>query len=135
MAKGRSRLSSVAWALGSVALGLLLGLLGSFVQAQRLVLTFLDSAPAVPWGAVWALIALVAGIRGATWGMGSRWGGWLLLAGWVATSVLMSAESPSGDVALSGGARQIGYLLGGVILGSAAATMPLPSKRYTRAQA
>jgi hypothetical protein len=42
--------------------------------------------------------------------------------------VLMSAESPSGDLALSGGGRQMTYLLGGVILASAAASLPVPRR-------
>ena len=46
--------------------------------------------------------------------------------GWLVVTVALSAESPSGDVALSGGGRQLTYLLGGVVLASAAASLPLP---------
>ncbi|MBK9740746.1 MAG: hypothetical protein IPO93_14895 [Actinobacteria bacterium] len=59
----------------------------------------------------------------------TRWGGWAVLAGWLVATIGFSAESTSGDLALSGGTRQMTYLLGGVILGSAAATLPLPRSR------
>ena len=58
-------------------------------------------------------------------GIASRAGGWAVFVGWLASTVVMSAESPSGDLALSGGGRQMTYLLGGVILGAAAATFPV----------
>ena len=128
----RPRGVTIAWAVGSLVVGVFIGVLGAFVQAQRLLMSFLDSVPSIPWGVLIALVALVCAIRGATWGMGSRWGGWLLLAGWVAATVLLSAESPSGDLALSGGVRQVGYLIGGVIVGSAAATLPLPVAKSER---
>jgi hypothetical protein len=115
--------------LGGVALlafGLLLGLVGAFVQAQRLILDLPWGMAVVPWGVVVAWAALLAGIRAGAWSMGTRWGSWAVLAGWLAATVAMSAESSSGDLALAGGTRQLVYLFGGVVMGSAAATLPLP---------
>lgn len=111
--------------VGILLLGALIGLIGAFVQADR----FIISAPwglfVVPWGMVLVILVLVIVIRGATWLIESRWGGWMLLAGWIAATIVLAAESPSGDLALSGGGRQWVYLLGGVILGAATATFPV----------
>mgnify|MGYP006278122745 CR=1 FL=1 len=113
-------------------MGLLVGVVGAFVQAERLVLERLASAPAIPWGAVLMVLALVVIVRGATWAMGTRWGGWLALAGWITASILLGGDSPSGDLAMVGPSeniRPIAYLLAGVVIGSAAATLPLPAPR------
>lgn len=115
--------------LGAVlllVLGLVIGLAGAFVQAQRLLVEAPWGPFSIPWGVPVVWLALIAAIRGGTWAIGTRWGGWSVLAGWLIVTVAMSAESPSGDVALSGGTRQLVYLLGGVILASAAASLPLP---------
>ena len=110
---------------GLVALGLVIGLLGSFVQADRSIVPLPWGQAVLPWGLILAVVTLVLVVRGAAWLIGSRAGGWAVFAGWLASTVVMSAESPSGDLALSGGGRQMTYLLGGVILGAAAATFPV----------
>lgn len=112
----------VRWWLIAAAfvLGLFLGLIGAFVQAVR----WLSPVGSVPWGAVLAALVVVILVRGAVVAAHSRWAGWLLLAGWLLVTVALAAESPSGDVALSGGGRQVGYLLATVILGSAVASFP-----------
>ena len=119
----------VLGALGLIVFGFLIGLLGAFVQAQR---SFLDTPwglVTVPWGVPLVWIALLAAIRAGAWALGSRWGCWAVLLGWLGATIVMAAESASGDLALSEGTRQMTYLLGGVILGSAAATLPLPRPR------
>ena len=107
-------------------LGLVIGVAGAFIQAQRLVLDTAWGVVSIPWGVPVVWVGLVIVIRGGVWGLGSRWGGWAVAGGWLAATVALSAESPSGDVALSGGGRQFVYLLGGVILASAAASIALP---------
>ena len=109
-----------------LGLGAVIGLAGSFVQAQRLLFDAPWGLVSVPWGLALVWVALVAAVRGGTWAVMTRWGGWAVLLGWLTVTVVMSAESPSGDVALSGGGRQLTYLLGGVIVASAAASLPLP---------
>lgn len=109
-----------------VLVGLVLGLAGAFVQAQRAIVDLPWGLTAIPWGVPIVWIALVSGIRGGAWLVRSRWGAWAVAAGWLAATVLLSTETASGDVALSGGGRQLTYLLGGVILASAAASLPLP---------
>lgn len=118
------------WLGGALLLvfGALIGLVGAFVQAQRVLVDLPWGATSIPWGVPIVWLALIAAIRAGTWAIATRWGGWLVLAGWLIVTVAMSAESPSGDVALSGGTRQLVYLLGGVVLASAAATLPLPAR-------
>ena len=115
--------------LGIFLVGVLVGLIGAFVQADRLVLSMPWGLLVIPWGMVFVILVLVSAIRGATWLLESRWGGSVLLGGWIASTIVMAAESPSGDLALSGGGRQWVYLLGGVILGAAAATFPVIHER------
>jgi hypothetical protein len=107
-------------------LGALVGLTGAFVQAQRLLIDTPWGTASLPWGVAAVWLALIAAIRGGVWAVGTRWGGWAVMVGWLVATVVMSAESASGDVALSGGTRQMTYLVGGVILASAAASLPLP---------
>jgi hypothetical protein len=118
-----------AWRWAGVAAGLLvgaaIGLLGAFVQAQRLLV----GSVGLPWGVALVWVALLLAVRAGAWAVGTRWAAWAVTVGWLVVSVLLSAESPSGDVAISGGGRQLTYLIGGVILASAAATMPLPRSR------
>jgi hypothetical protein len=105
----------------SGAVGLILGVIGAFVQAVR----WLSPVGSVPWGAVLAALVVVILVRGAVVAVHTRWAGWALLVGWLVATVVLAAESPSGDVALSGGGRQMGYLLAIVILGSAVASFPV----------
>lgn len=121
-----------AGALALLLLGGLIGVVGAFVQAQRLLLDLPWGGIAVPWGVVVVWICLVAAIRGGAWAIQSRWGSWAVLLGWLVFTILMAVESPSGDLALSGGVRQMAYLLVGVLLGSAAATLPARRLRERR---
>ena len=112
--------------LGALVVGVVIGLTGAFVQSQRVLLEAPWGSVTFPWGVPVVWISLVVAVRGGAWAVGSRWGAWAVLVGWLAATVLLSAESPSGDVAVSGGGRQLVYLIGGVILASAAASLPLP---------
>ena len=117
------------WLGGCLLFGAVIGLVGAFVQAHRLVVPTPWEAVALPWGALIVLVTLIAAIRAGAWAAGTRWGAWAVLLGWLAATVAMAAESASGDLALSGGTRQLVYLFAGVIIGSAAATLPLPASR------
>jgi len=122
------RSSGLRWALILLLLliGGVVGLVGAFVQAHRAIAEMPWGVVVVPWGIPVVWVGLVVAIRGGAWLVHTRWGAWAVMVGWLAATVLMSAESSSGDVALSGGGRQMTYLLGGVILASAAASLPLP---------
>jgi len=107
--------------------GILLGAIGAFLQGARLLL----GGVSVPWGMVLSLIALIVLVRAAVDLTSTRWGGWILLLAWIAVTVAFAAELPSGDLVISAGGRQMTYLLGGVIGGAAAATVP-PIERLRR---
>jgi len=111
-----------ASALLGVFVGALLGLVGAFLQAQRIV--FEGWGVAIPWGAIVASIGTLIVIRGAVVGTGTRWAGWGVILGWLGVSLALAAESPSGDIAISSGARQMVYLFATVIIGSTMATLP-----------
>ena len=107
--------------------GVVLGTIGAFLQGARLIVVGVT----VPWGMVLSLIALIVLVRAAVDLTSTRWGGWILLVAWIAVTVAFAAELPSGDLVISAGGRQMTYLLGGVIIGAAAATVP-PVERLRR---
>ena len=108
--------------------GLVTGLVGGFLQASRTVTPGPWGVLIVPWGLVITIILLLVLIRGGAWLTTSRWGAGSVLVGWLIATIALSTESPSGDLALSGGTRQWVYLLAGVILGSAASTFPVTER-------
>jgi hypothetical protein len=116
----------VLGALALVVLGLVIGSIGAFVQAARWIVDTPWGVWSIPWGVALVWVTLLIAVRGGTWLIRTRWGSWAVLVGWLAATIAFATESPSGDLALSGGGRQMTYLVGGVILGSAAATFPLP---------
>ena len=113
--------------LGCLLAGLAIGIAGAFLQGAR----FLLGGTTIPWGLVLALVALLVLVRAGIEVTRSRWGGWIVLLAWIATTVAFAAELPSGDLVISAGGRQMAYLLGGVIVGAAAATVP-PVDRLRR---
>ncbi|CAB4622907.1 unannotated protein [freshwater metagenome] len=115
--------------LAAIGAGLLVGLIGAFVQADRFVINVPWGLLVVPWGMVLVIVVLAFVIRGGAWFVMSRWGAMSAFLGWILATVVMAGESPSGDLALSGGGRQWVYLLGGVVIGAAAMTFPVLSDR------
>ncbi len=111
--------------LGFVLMGFAIGVAGAFIQAQRFILSIGDFVVVIPWGTALLLIAITFLSRLATVSARTRWAGWLFFSCWLAATVLLSADSPSGDLAISSGARQMVYLFGGIVLGAAAATLPV----------
>ena len=107
--------------------GVVMGVVGAFVQGARWVVA--DAS--LPWGLVVSLVALIVLVRAGVDLTSSRWGGWIVLLAWIAVTVAFAAEMPSGDLVISAGGRQMAYLLGGVIVGAAAATVP-PIERLRR---
>lgn len=112
--------------LGCLAVGVFVGSLGAFVQAHRLVLPMNGFVIAVPWGALLLLLSLIIVIRGAAWALWSRGAASLLFLGWLVATLAFALESGSGDLAISAGPRQWGYVVGGAILGAAACSLPVP---------
>lgn len=129
-------LTRIAVLVAFALMGALIGIMGAFTQAQRVIVTAFDVVLIVPWGMILMLVLLVVLTRLATVATQTRWGAWLFFTGWLAATILLAAESPSGDLAVSSGGRQLVYLFGGVIVSVAVATFPanfaLKGRRGTR---
>lgn len=106
--------------LACLLAGVVMGAVGAFLQGAR----WLVGDVSLPWGLAVSLVALIVLIRAGVDLTASRWGGWIMLLAWIAVTVAFAAELPSGDLVISAGGRQMAYLLGGVIVGAAAATVP-----------
>lgn len=124
--RGGKRLGLALGLVIALLAGLVIGFAGAFVASQRATMDVAGYTLSIPWGVplVWA--ALLCAIRGATWLVRSRVGGSLLAVGWLMATVALAIETPSGDLIIPGGGRPMTYLVGGVILASAAAMLPLP---------
>ena len=118
--------------LAVIAVGLLVGLIGAFIQADRFVINVPWGLLVVPWGMVVVIVVLALVIRGGAWLVMSRWGAMAVFLGWILATIVMAGDSPSGDLALSGGGRQWVYLLGGVVIGAAATTFPVLPQQQVR---
>jgi hypothetical protein len=107
---------------GLVVGGAVLGLVGVGVIAlDRTV-----GSVTVPWGAVLAVLGVVASVRGAAYLVGSRRGGSAVLLGWLVPTFAFSAVNPGADVVLTDEPRTYAYLLATFGLGLLAASWPLP---------
>lgn len=114
--------------IGLVA-GLVVGLLGAFVQAMRYLWDSPWGIIVIPWGVLLVLLVLVLIVRGSAWLAMTRWSAWAAFIGWLTMTIVLSSQSPGGSVALSGGGRQMFYLICGVIVAAATATIPVPLRR------
>ena len=113
--------------------GMVIGLAGGFVQAHRSVLLLDGRYLVFPWGVLIVVVVLLVAIRAAAKLLHMRSAGWLVLGGWLAVTFFLATETPAGDIAVSSGVRQWGYLLSGAIVGSALATLPPASLSSLRA--
>jgi hypothetical protein len=113
----------------SLLVGLGLGVAGGFWQAVVVPVPGINVPLVV--GVLVVLAALVLFIRSATWMLNARWGGWLVFAGWLLGTASVGFETAGGDVALGTGVRPVAYVALAAILGSAAASLPLPLKKTT----
>lgn len=106
-----------------LVLGLFLGFVGALVQAWQAWV-----GPAlIPVGTLMVLACLVPVSRACAWWVDSRWGAISFSVGWLAATLMMSTQTPGGDLVLSAGTRQIAYLMGGTMLLAAACGYPLLS--------
>lgn len=106
--------------LGALVAGLVMGVVGAFLQAVRVSLL----GWTIPVGLGITLILLLVLIRSVIEATDARWTGWLVVAGWLIATVVYAAEMPSGSLIISAGGRQMAYLFGGVVIAAAAATIP-----------
>jgi hypothetical protein len=110
--------------LGLIVFGLVIGVVGAFVQAQRALLDTAWGSIAIPWGVP----------LGATACSGDRAGTWALTMGRLGRTPaklkrVVYADHPQVTCVVGGTPDD---LLGGVILGSAAATLHCRAEPRTR---
>jgi len=129
---GMSLGARIASCVGLLVGGITFGVIGAFTQAYRLVFAWNGNTVVIPWGVVVTLVFLFAFVRGAAWLVRTRWAGASLFVGWIVATLFMAVESSSGDLALSGGGRQMAYLFAGAVIGAASATFPLRESRIQR---
>jgi len=104
-----------------LVLGLLSGFAGALIQTQTVTV----GSVRLPTGALLTLAAIVLVARAGAWWQGSRLGAITFSVGWLAATLMMGSETGAGDLILSSGTRQMGYLIGGTILLGAACGFPL----------
>ena len=120
----RSRGATTLIATVYVILGLALGTVGAFVQAARSQVVGIT----IPWGLIFVLGLLVLIIRLGVNVTRTRWAGSALFVGWLIATIGFATKTPwSADLIISSGGRQLVYLLVGVVLGSAAASIKADS--------
>lgn len=108
-----------------LVLGAVIGCLGAFVQEETFTLDVRWGAMVIPWGMLLVWAALASTIRAGAWGSRSRMGAWAILVGWIFATVTFSAETASGGLVITSGAREVTYVIVGVILGAFSATFPV----------
>jgi hypothetical protein len=104
-----------------LVLGLFLGFAGALIQTYTITL----GSVRIPAGALLSLVAVVLVARAGAWWQGSRLGAITFSAGWLGATLMMGSTTGAGDLILSSGTRQVGYLIGGTILLAAACGFPL----------
>lgn len=104
-----------------LVLGLLFGFVGALIQTYTITV----GSVRLPVGAVLTLVAVVLVARAGAWWQGSRLGAVTFSVGWLVATLMMGSTTGAGDLILSSGTRQIGYLIGGTILLAAACGFPL----------
>lgn len=110
-------------AVAIVVLGLFVGLSGAALQTHTTTVGSLT----LPTGALLVLACLVPIARACAWWVDSRWGAIAFALAWLPATLAMATTSPGGDLVISSGNRQVGYLVGGSLLLAAACAFPLLS--------
>ena len=110
-------------AVAIVVLGLSVGLAGAALQTHATTV----GALTLPTGALLVLACIVPISRACAWWVDSRWGAVVFALAWLGATMAMATTSPGGDLVISSGNRQVGYLVGGSLLLAAACAYPLLS--------
>lgn len=108
-----------------LVIGMAIGCLGAFVQEETLTLDVRWGTLMIPWGMLLVWATLASSIRAGAWGSRTRMGAWAILVGWIFATIVFSAENASGGLVITSGVREAVYVIGGVILGAFAATLPV----------
>ena len=101
-----------------LALGVLVGALGSFVHAQVVA--------GVPVGLLCAYALMAAALVTAGLATRSRSGPAATAAGWLVALLLLSAPRPEGDLVVAGDLPGYAWSLGGLVLAAVGVAAPWP---------
>ncbi|HTU73533.1 MAG TPA: DUF6113 family protein [Trebonia sp.] len=104
----RNRVLGVLVYLALLILGIVEGVVGSFQQGQ---------SPAPLAAILFALLLLVSCVFGG-WGTGSLGGSFVVAAGWLLASFILSTGSRAGSVIIANTAAGEWYLYGGTLAGA-----------------
>ncbi|MCU0301928.1 MAG: hypothetical protein MUF35_10055 [Candidatus Nanopelagicales bacterium] len=107
--------------LAALAVGLLLGLVGAAAQSWAPDLLGVR----LPVGAAIGVVTAALVARACAWWVGSRAGAVAHSVGWLGATLAMGTTTPSGDLVLSSGTRQVGYLVVGSMVLAACCGFPL----------
>ena len=99
-----------------LALGVLVGALGSFVHAQVVA--------GVPVGLLCAYALTAALLSAGRLATRSRSGAAAAAVGWVGALLLLSAPRPEGDLVVAGGALGYAWLVGGLVVATLVVAVP-----------
>lgn len=100
--------------------GAALGLVGAFLQAADVTI----GSVSLPIWAVIVLAAMAVTTRAITTSYGSRKPAVVWFLGWLLATLILAMTLPGGDQVIADGTAQLIYLFGGVVLGSAVASIP-----------
>ena len=73
-------------------MGVMVGVVGAFMQTQRVITAVGEYVIVLPWGLLVMLTVLWFVTRFATLATGTSWGAWLFFTGWLAATILLAAE-------------------------------------------
>ncbi len=107
--------------VGCLLAGIALGVVTAMVQTW----TVRVGGMHLPVGAVAGVVTIVLMARACAWWVRSRRGAVAMALGWLGATLVMGTTSSRGDLVISGGNRQVGYLLAGSVLLAAASAFPL----------
>lgn len=108
-------------ALALVAGGLLLGVFSGLTSTARIMV----GTVAIPVGLVVTIAALVPIVRACAWAVQSQWGALLVGVGWLASTLALGTQWPSGDFLLGSDRKTMIYVSAATMLLTAASVFPL----------
>lgn len=117
---GAGKPPSLAWYLVILPGAFAFGVIAAFLQEVG----FFVAGIRIPIGALFMVATLVSLTRALNLAFRGRTAGLLWYLGWLAATILAALPTNSGDVVFLGDISALIYLIGGAVLGAAAAAWP-----------